>query len=121
MGTLENGAASNPYTIVSQGATVVRIKNDFLNGMKMHKELLRNQSRIPNETEIIQHFIQQNEWNFYKRGLVKNTMENVKRESIRPKNNVEDEPNINYRLSQIISLAKTHKKQSEYIDGMHLP
>ena len=39
--TLENGAASNPYTIVSQGATVVRIKNDFLNGMKMHKELLR--------------------------------------------------------------------------------
>ena len=48
-------------------------------------------------------------------------MENVKRESIRPKNNVEDEPNINYRLSQIISLAKTNKKQSEYIDGMHLP
>ena len=43
-----------------------------------------------------------------------NKMENVKRESIRPKNNVEDEPNI-------ISLARTNKKQSEYIDGMHLP
>ena len=41
-------------------------------------------------------------------------MENVKRESIRPKNNVEDEPNI-------ISLARTNKKQNEYIDGMHLP
>ena len=41
-------------------------------------------------------------------------MENVKRESIRPKNKVEDEPNI-------ISLARTNKKQSEYIDGMHLP
>ena len=39
--TLENKAASNPFTIVSQGATVVRIKNDFLNGMKMHQELLR--------------------------------------------------------------------------------
>ena len=39
--TLENKAASNPFTIVSQGATVVRIKNDFLNGMKMHTELLR--------------------------------------------------------------------------------
>ena len=44
--TLENGAASNPYTIVSQGATVVRIKNDFLNGMKMHKELLRRGFRF---------------------------------------------------------------------------
>jgi len=110
--TLENKTESKPYTIVSQGATVVRIKNDFLAGMKMHAKLIKNQSRIPNQNEIIQHFVQQNEWNFYKKGLVKDKMQNVKRESIRPKTNVEDE---------IISLAHTQKQQSEYIDGMHLP
>ena len=38
---------SNPYTIVSQGATVVRIKNGILQDLKMQDTLIKYQSRIP--------------------------------------------------------------------------
>ena len=61
---------SSPYTIVSQGATVVRITNGVLQDLKMHDSLMKYQSRIPDEQEIIDHFNQQNEWNFYKKGIV---------------------------------------------------
>ena len=61
---------SSPYTIVSQGATVVRITNGVLQDLKMHDSLMKYQSRIPDQQEIIDHFNQQNEWNFYKKGIV---------------------------------------------------
>ena len=31
---------------------------------------MKYQSRIPDQQEIIDHFNQQNEWNFYKKGIV---------------------------------------------------
>ena len=36
----------------------------------MHDSLMKYQSRIPDQQEIIDHFNQQNEWNFYKKGIV---------------------------------------------------
>jgi len=114
---------SSPYTIVSQGATVVRITNGVLQDLKMHDSLMKYQSRIPDQQEIIDHFNQQNEWNFYKKGIVnyhftrKMVMKARARGKMPKIATIYDHQND----KAIISLANRNKTQSEYIHGIHLP
>ena len=59
------------YTIISLGAAVSRLKNDFLRDLGIFDRLLENQSNICNDDEIVEQFLEQNEWNFFKKGFMK--------------------------------------------------
>ena len=104
----------------------------------MHDSLMKYQCRIPDEQEIIDHFNQQNEWNFFKKGIVnyhftvsyqipvyKNSgdfqqkmVSKMRARGKMPKiATIYDHQND----KAIISLANRNKTQSEYIHGIHLP
>ena len=59
------------YTIVSLGAAVSRIKNDFLKDLDMYLPLLEHQNSIISDDKIVRNFLEQNEWNFYKQEFSK--------------------------------------------------
>ena len=49
---------------------VIRVRNEFLRKQGMHQGLLKNQNILPNDNQILDNFMTENEWNFYKRGLI---------------------------------------------------
>lgn len=102
------------FSILSQGATVIRVRNEFLRKMGMHQGLLKNQNILPNDTQILDNFMTENEWNFYKRGLIQ--------EISRPRR-----PSRRERLKElekmddgIITITKDNKN-TPFIHGIDLP
>ena len=59
------------FAIISLGAAISRLKNEFLRELKVYQKLLENQSRVSNDEQIVEHFLETNEWNFYKKEFIK--------------------------------------------------
>jgi CRP-like cAMP-binding protein len=102
------------FSILSQGAMVIRVRNEFLRKQGMHQGLLKNQNILPNDNQILDNFMTENEWNFYKRGLIQE-VSRARR------------PSRQKRLKElekcddgIITITKDNKN-TPFIHGINLP
>jgi len=55
------------FTLVSNGATVIRFENDRLKAIKIFDQLVESSDLIPTDDEICKEFLVRNKWKFWKR------------------------------------------------------
>lgn len=104
------------YTIISLGAAVSRLKNDFLRDLNVLSDLIEHQSNICDDDEIVKQFLIQNEWNFFKKEFIKHEVDKIKPKQYRSR----PRPKTAQAELGVIN-ATSRKKQSTFIHAIDMP